>query len=722
MWSSGRRSLRFCLLAPVFVCLVRCIYAGDLISVRPPALSTGVKQILVIRVDFADLPDSGHLASSLQSVMDTQVRPKFQQSSYGLADIVTTVTATRYRMPRTASYYATTPDRQGLMEDAVNAASVDYPVSNYDRHVVVFPSFSKIVNSKIKWAGKSDIPGGVIQSNGGETTRPYEGPPRSWINGAFQFRVVSHELGHTFGVEHSGLWHVTDGNPVSPAGSLNALGDTYDIMGTNSGQDTRIDFNPWFKYEMQWLHDEQVQTITESGVYRVYRYDDPAATGILALKVNKNTATDYWISLRRSFTDNASMQNGAYIIWGHNTNVHSALLDCTTPGTSIADAALQVSHTLTDGGIAITPLANGGTPPHEYMDIQVVLPTPGPTPNPKPDLLPILPTSSGPNHVAPIYVDAYRKPGRLLYRFDAVIYNRGGTFDLIQYGANATTQQIIWSGGSPTTQPDPNFFASDPHALAEDTGVSMVYDSEPGHHHFHFPNAYTYDLAGRPLEKVGFAMFDSYDPGGGFHQSWFKSGYIGVGPNTWAAPRDPSASFIRMGISPGKGDIYNSQTAEQWIDVTGLAPASYTLTGTVNPDGYIDESDTTNNSISQSRVIPGATAQSFSATALSGVGADVNLVGGVVGPDIPARLSGTCSPTATSTACYIMQASTTDLTFAIASQPANGIVVIKFQNGLQATATYTSTPGFIGTDRFTYTTKDTRNLTSLPATVSITVR
>ena len=100
--------------------------------------------MLVIRVDFSDLPDSAHLASTLQSVMDTQVRPKFQQSSYGLADIVTTVTAYRYRMPRTANYYATTADRRGLMEDAVAAASANYTVADYDRHVVVFPSFSNI--------------------------------------------------------------------------------------------------------------------------------------------------------------------------------------------------------------------------------------------------------------------------------------------------------------------------------------------------------------------------------------------------------------------------------------------------------------------------------------------------------------------------------------------------------------------------------------------------
>jgi hypothetical protein len=59
-----------------------------------------------------------------------------------------------------------------------------------------------------------------------------------------------------------------------------------------------------------------------------------------------------------------------------------------------------------------------------------------------------------------------------------------------------------------------------------------------------------------------------------------------------------------MGISPGKADWYPSQVADQWIDVTGLAPGDYTRTGSVNPFGYIDESNISNNTISQTRTIP----------------------------------------------------------------------------------------------------------------------
>jgi hypothetical protein len=42
----------------------------------------------------------------------------------------------------------------------------------------------------------------------------------------------------------------------------------------------------------------------------------------------------------------------------------------------------------------------------------------------RPDLVPLLPTTTG--HVAPIYTDTYIRPGRVLYRFSAVIKNLGG--------------------------------------------------------------------------------------------------------------------------------------------------------------------------------------------------------------------------------------------------------------------------------------------------------
>ncbi|MGH8580899.1 MAG: Ig-like domain-containing protein [Gammaproteobacteria bacterium] len=56
-------------------------------------------------------------------------------------------------------------------------------------------------------------------------------------------------------------------------------------------------------------------------------------------------------------------------------------------------------------------------------------------------------------------------------------------------------------------------------------------------------------------------------------------------------------------------------------------------------------------------------------------------------------------------------------TVAIVSNPANGAVV----NNLNGTVTYTPSPGFFGTDSFTYTVNDTQGATSNTATVTIGV-
>jgi hypothetical protein len=119
--------------------------------------------------------------------------------------------------------------------------------------------------------------------------------------------------------------------------------------------------------------DAKIQTVTSSGIYRINRFDNSTGTGTLALKITKDSVYNYWVSIRRNFTDNASMQNGAYIVWAQNTNNVTDLLDMNTPGTSVQDAALNVGQYFLDNAanIGILPLDNGGTSPNEYMDVEV---------------------------------------------------------------------------------------------------------------------------------------------------------------------------------------------------------------------------------------------------------------------------------------------------------------------------------------------------------------
>jgi hypothetical protein len=315
----------------------------------------------------------------------------------------------------------------------------------------------------------------------------------------------------------------------------------------------------------------------------------------------------------------------------------------------------------------------------------------------------------------------------VLYRFDTQIVNQGGTLDLFR-GSNGDAMQAVWPGGVPTQLTsggyvDPSSPPTDPNATYEDLtalhGASFVYSAATGHNHWHFQYAARYvlnlpDGSIRDSAKVGFCMSDA-NPG------YFPYGPTGSGNQTFCAPGNPAASFVRMGISPGTYDLYNSQVADQWVDVTGLAPGSYTLTATVNPRGYIDESNSANDSLTVTRTIPGATAAAASAQTAVGQKVVIPLSGTVVGPDIPARQSGSCFPISATYSCYVTTSASGPLSFAGASPPAHGTVSYSSGGGLTGSVSYTPAAGFSGTDSFSYTTTDQRGLTSLPATVTVTV-
>jgi hypothetical protein len=341
--------------------------AHEKVSRHPDLVAPGngsTSKVLVIRADFSDLPGdprplgggTPYDASSLQAIAKDQIATYYASSSYGKVSMEFTISTQLYRMPQTAAEYASAGSEFQLYRDAVAAATTDYSVTNFDKVVTLF-----------SWLGA--IPGSLLQF-GGLTVI---GTSMVWVNGEFDFRVVAHELGHTFGLYHANFWKSTDGNPISDSGSSQEYSDPFDTMGANWANDPRTDFNPWFKTQLQWISDVQVQTVTDSGIYRVFRFDDAAATGTLALKVVKDANRTYWIGYRRNFWDNPAMQNGAYVIWGYNYPRQSDLLDLGPTANNPRDPALVIGETLADSeaNLSITPVDEGGDAPAEYLDVQI---------------------------------------------------------------------------------------------------------------------------------------------------------------------------------------------------------------------------------------------------------------------------------------------------------------------------------------------------------------
>jgi Lysyl oxidase/Bacterial Ig domain len=338
-----------------------------------------------------------------------------------------------------------------------------------------------------------------------------------------------------------------------------------------------------------------------------------------------------------------------------------------------------------------------------------------------PDLVPSLSSESGPTQVAHVYIDAFEEPGRLLYRFDALIVNQGGTLDLFRDATTGHAMQAVWSGGEPTTAPDPDSPPpAGPDVTIEDrdsSGAHFEYVFETDHDHWHFMGAARYTLllpdgGMRPSDKVGFCLLDSFD----------TVGVVEYFPPSehWCSPSDPDSEFTRMGLSPGASDRYASQRPFQWVDVAGLEPGTYTLRAEVNPFGYVNEADTSNNLIEEQRIVPGVRASGAQLSARSGSAGTARLTAELIGAGIPARRSPNCKPSQHSVSCYVWPAGR-PVDFELERPPAHGSVSIAPAGDLGADATYAPNPGFVGTDSFTFTAKDARGLESAAATVAVTV-
>lgn len=340
-------------------------------DLAPNAWTTGPKKVLVIRVDFSDVPGGSVDAAEGQSVMDLVVKPFFENSSYGQTTLVTTVTPKLYRLPQTGASYATTYNLGGLHQDARKLAGADYDVASFDRVIVAFPDLGagRIAKSQFTFSGWGDFAGAYI-----------------WINGQFTLRELAHELGHTYGLMHANLWEASDGNPVSASGRTWEYFDPFAVMGGGT-TDARFDFDPWEKNLLGWMPDSAVLDVKSSGTYRVYRYDHPGAAALgqpLALRIFRDGLRWYWIGLRQNFAANASLSSGAYVIWGFANRQQSQLLDLggsplyTKPYAPDPTAALglKVGTTFSDpdSGISIKAVGVGGNAPASYIDIAVTLP------------------------------------------------------------------------------------------------------------------------------------------------------------------------------------------------------------------------------------------------------------------------------------------------------------------------------------------------------------
>ncbi len=356
-----------------------------------PGWTLGTKRFLVVRVDFSDDPggpfdfQTGQVitTTTITSVMNT-VNQFYLDNSQNQTSIATTVLPVVLRMPQTkAAYDALTPDdlrtdmlAAALQYDQANGNSGQYNPATYDLDTVVF----------------SNMNGANWQFGG----LAFLGAKGMWVNAEFDLRVLAHELGHNYGLNHANRWDVTGIDPIDPAGTHNEYADQYDMMGGNNGAggNRPIHFNEWYKAYLGWLNASQWRTAPTGGVYRLFRHDHASASGIRGITAGQQSDRAYWLGFRRGLTNYAAnnfaatnfLANGVEIRWGMQSpgltndmdGNGSRLLNFTPATTNFTRHPLAVGQTFTDPAfnLSITPLSVGGTAPNEFIDLNITYSTP----------------------------------------------------------------------------------------------------------------------------------------------------------------------------------------------------------------------------------------------------------------------------------------------------------------------------------------------------------
>jgi hypothetical protein len=352
--------------------------SSDVVGRVAASQTIGEKRALVMLVDFDDYPGRPVTPGGITMTEDfivgvmsgmNGVSQFLRENSYGKTSVIVSPTVDGdspdvtevLRMPYTASVYANTRGRTQLYLDARAVASSNgYDVASYDRLICVPSNLSGFDGGTLftGWAGVAASPGTYTV-----------------INGYFDIRTLNHELGHNYGVLHSSLWKVADGNPISLATNAvsEGYGDRYDTMGADAGHVTKH-YNQWFKNFLWWIPDDTITPAEETGIYRVFRLDHKDANLNLprAIKIERDDVRNYWIGYR-TVNYHTNINEKAYVLWGYKSRRDSHLLDMNTPGTSIDDAGLELGQTFddVDAGISFSPVAKGGSGADEWMDIQV---------------------------------------------------------------------------------------------------------------------------------------------------------------------------------------------------------------------------------------------------------------------------------------------------------------------------------------------------------------
>ncbi len=330
-------------------------YTGILPAVPTPSI--GVVRVLFLPVTYLDqnaVPCTE--AKGYQLLRD--VSDFYAKSSFGKLTLVPVVTPP-IKLPHTEAWY--------IQRDTSNGGDIDGEGTSHNH-----------ARTEARRMGFDDANYDcvVMRHEGGPGAYGGLGGGSSvWVRGD-SVATLAHEIGHCFGLAHANFWD-TAGTSAIGNGTNGEYGDPYDNMG--SGGFPAAQYNAQAKNQTKWLPDAFIQRVTQSGMYRIYAFDQTSLdpSNRYALTIVKDAQRTYWGEVRSLFTTNPWTEKGLILGWrfpsGGGNNIQ--LID-TTPGTpagnsSKEDAPISLGSTFSDfeSGIHITTVNVNASP--RYVEVVV---------------------------------------------------------------------------------------------------------------------------------------------------------------------------------------------------------------------------------------------------------------------------------------------------------------------------------------------------------------
>ncbi len=296
---------------------------------------------------------------------------------------------------------------------------------------------------------------------------------------------------------------------------------------------------------------------------------------------------------------------------------------------------------------------------------------------------------------------------QLLLRFNGYVHNIGpGALDF--RGSRGTPNPT--EPASPPMNVFQRIYNSNGTYTEEPSKAQMIYVEADGHDHWHLQHVAFYSLwnADRsaevaPAQKVGFCLEDSerIEETGPSEPVYSDTGNP---PREFCRRYQPEATNVFEGVSEGWRDLYESNLAFQWVNVSNVLPGEYWLRAETDPEHLIKQTGDEKPPAyaGEHTVVPGFDAEAQTRS---------------IEPDQPLQL--TLTSQRWSGSASFEQPSATP-TYTIVSQPAHG----KLSAITNDQVTYTPDSGYSGPDSFTFSASDPDS--SFPespaaATVSIDV-